>query len=160
MKIVKGIRICRSASIRLRGGIDDVFPLFGPVREKEWATNWDPQIIFSSTHLTDLHMIFRTKASNSRESFYTWILTQFAPEQYLLEYTVFTPLRIWFINVRCREVSDFTEATVTYTYTSTSEEGAALNWAGMDEIFADDLKDWERAINDHLATLKLSVSPK
>ena len=157
---VKAERISRSASFKVVGKAQEVFPLFGPVLEKEWAEGWDPEIIFSSTGLVDLHMIFQTKASDTRERNFTWIVTQFEPEQYFVEYTVFTQLRIWFIAVQCKQLFDSTETTVTYTYTGTSDEGNDLNREALEKMFAQDLRDWQEAINHYLVKISLTTNPK
>src|SRR5437879_5188037 len=38
--------VTHTGTIHLESSIDRVFPLFGPVREKEWAPGWNPQIVF------------------------------------------------------------------------------------------------------------------
>lgn len=39
--------IRKSASFELEGSIENVFPLSGTLKGKEWADGWDPEIIFS-----------------------------------------------------------------------------------------------------------------
>src|SRR5262245_10342915 len=54
-------RISRTATFRAEGPIDKVFPLFGPVLEKEWCWGWNPEILYSTSPLIEEKMIFRTK---------------------------------------------------------------------------------------------------
>ncbi|HEY0655210.1 MAG TPA: hypothetical protein VGD65_18880 [Chryseosolibacter sp.] len=150
-------RISRTASFIVNGEIEDVFPLFGPIREKEWAEGWNPEIIFSRSDLVEEHMIFRTSAPTD-EKFYTWVITHYDPSQHLVEYTVSTANRIWFIQVLCERQVNETKATVTYTYTGLNTKGNELNRAALGKMYATDLKDWQQAINHYLDTGKMLSS--
>jgi hypothetical protein len=143
-------RIGKCAVIDLNAPVEKVFPLFGPVREKEWAEGWDPEIIYSNTSLVEEHMIFRTKAHHPSESHYTWVITQYDPEGYQIGYTVSTVNRIWFIRVVCKAAASRTTAEVCYTYTGLNEAGNDLNRKALGKMYARDLKDWEEAINYYL----------
>ena len=149
----KSERIQRSAIIVIDGKIENVFPLFGPIREMEWAEGWNPEIIYRSAPdaLMEEHMIFQT---NGHDEKYTWTISQYRPEHHLIEYTVSTCERIWFIRVRCQEVGERTEAGVSYTYTALTENGARKNAHALKSMFAHNLKDWEEAINYYLKTGK------
>ena len=147
-------RIQRSASFTIHGKIENVFPLFGPIREKEWAEGWDPEILYRSGNvLVEEHMIFQTHA-HPDEGKYTWVITQYQPEKYLIEYTVSTHERIWFIRVSCQDRKETTEVTVSYTYTSLTAEGNQKNEQALKRMYAQNLKDWEEAINYYLKTGK------
>jgi hypothetical protein len=143
-------RIHKCATIEIAGTIDKVFPLFGPVREKEWAFGWEPEIIYSTTNLVEEHMIFRTKASHTAEEFYQWVITQFQPSAYQIEYTVSTPNRIWFIRVACASAGSHTQATICYSYTGLNALGNQLNREALNKMYVHDLTDWEKAINHYL----------
>jgi Polyketide cyclase / dehydrase and lipid transport. len=151
---VKAERIQRTASFIVNTSIEKAFPLFGPVREKEWATGWEPEIIYSSHPEVEEHMIFKTKATTKEEDFYLWTLTQYRPKEYLVAYTVSTSLRIWFITVACADQNQNTKVTVTYSYTGLTEEGNRLNKLAIEKMYAQNLKDWEEAINYYLKTGK------
>lgn len=155
----KAERISKTATFKVIGNVQDVFPLFGPLLEKEWAEGWDPEIIFSSTGMVDRHMVFRTKAHDAREKSFTWVVSHFEPHNYFIEYTVFSHLRIWFIAVRCEQLPDATRTTVTYTYTGTTDEGNDLNRKALEEMFARDLTDWQEALNHYLVKISLMTPP-
>lgn len=150
----KAERISKSSTIELNDSVEKVFPLFGPVLEKEWAEGWDPEIIYSITNLVEEYMIFRTKASNNSEEHFTWVITQYRPERHFIEYTVSTWQRLWFVRVECLEVQSKTKATISYTYTGFTTLGNQLNRTAIEKMFAHDLKDWEKAINYYLKTGK------
>jgi hypothetical protein len=154
---VKYERISCNATIQLNAPIEIVFPLFGPVEEKKWAYGWNPEIIYSKNKSAEQHMIFRTKGRNEGESFYTWIISNHDPNQYLIEYTVSTSNRVWFITVSCAEKDKQTVASITYTFTNLTDEGREFNRTALDKMYAEELKDWERAINYYLATGEVLV---
>jgi hypothetical protein len=148
-------RISKCAIIELDGSVDNVFPLFGPIREKAWAEGWDPEILYCTSGEVEERMIFRTKAHHLSEKFYTWVITQFSPEQHQIEYTVSTSNRIWFIRIECSPKAENTIASICYTYTSLTPKGSELNREALKRMYAHDLSDWQRAINYYLKNGKL-----
>lgn len=147
-------RIERSASFIVNTNIEKAFPLFGPIREKDWCAGWEPEVVYSNHSEVEQHMIFKTTASDPKEKEYLWIITQYNPVDFLIEYTVSTPQRIWFITVVCKSLSEKTKVTVTYSYTGLTEEGLVINQAALEKMFAHNLKDWEEAINFYITTGK------
>jgi hypothetical protein len=152
--IFEAERVSKTASFVVGGKVEDVFPLFGPIREKDWAEGWNPEIIYNKDAVVAQHMIFRTKAETN-EDFYNWAVTTFQPTNYVIEYTVSTSNRIWFIQVKCKGEANATKVTVTYTYTGLNHIGNELNRAALKNMFADDLKDWQQAINYYLHNGKM-----
>jgi hypothetical protein len=148
---LKSERLEKSATIKLEAPIDRVFPLFGPVREKDWAHGWDPQVIYPKDVLVAKHMVFQTKGGlhGSTET-YTWTIVNYEPAQFTIEYLVSASDRLWFITVRCKAQGENTSATVTYSYTGLTPDGNQKNKAAIHNMFASDLKDWEKAINYYL----------
>ena len=149
-------RISRTSIITLNAPLKKVFPLFGPIKEKEWADGWSPEIVYSNTNLLEEHMVFKIESHGHGETDYTWIVTKYMPEQSLIEYTVFTMERFWFITIKCSKNNDNlkTDAEITYTYTGLTEKGNAINEKALQHMYSRDLKDWEEAINYYLKTGK------
>jgi hypothetical protein len=142
------VRISKSATIILHDNITKVFPLFGPVREMEWAEDWSPEILYGHSDAEE-HMVFRTHGDNE---LYQWVITQFNPEKFYIEYTVSATDRIWFIRVDCKPYGEETMATITYTYIGLTQNAHARNQKGMERIFSQNLNDWEEAINHYVTT--------
>jgi hypothetical protein len=151
LKTIEAERMSKSATIHLNGSIQEVFPLFGPVREMEWAEGWQPIILYSSSDVEE-HMVFSTPSRYDDEGHYLWTVSKYFPEQNLIEYTVSATDRIWFIRVECFSDRSATRATITYTYTGFTSMAAERNRESIDGMFSEDLKDWERAINHYLLT--------
>ena len=147
-------RIERTASFIVKASVEKVFPLFGPIREKEWAAGWEPQVIYSQHPEVEEHMIFKTASNNSDEKEYMWVVAQYKPAQFFIEYQVSTHQRIWFITVECKPQQENTVVSVTYLYTGLTDAGSRINQESLAKMFAHDLKDWEEAINYYLSTGK------
>jgi hypothetical protein len=148
-------RVSRTAVITLNASLRRVFPLFGPIREREWAAGWDPQILYSTTGLVEEHMVFKTPSHHGHvEPDYTWTVSKYQPDQALIEYTVFAQERLWWIAIQCCEdcPNQTTRAEITYTYTGLTDKGNAINERALQLMYAHDLRDWEAAINHYLRT--------
>jgi len=147
-------RVSRTSTIILNAPLETVFPLFGPIKEMEWAHGWNPEIIYSETGDMEEHMVFKTR-SYTGEPDYTWIVSKYLPDDSLIEYTVFTLERIWYITIKSREkTAETTETEVTYTYTGLSKRGNKTNERALHLMYSNNLKDWEEAINHYLETGK------
>jgi hypothetical protein len=74
------------------------------------------------------------------------------PAQGLIEYTVFSDARVWWITIQCEQKPSepSTLATVTYTYLGMSDEANLTNDHALASMFRHELKDWEAAINSYL----------
>jgi hypothetical protein len=154
-KMVKLRKISKTSRIHLQGNFDQVFPLFGPLREKEWAHGWEPQILLSEEENIEEHMVFQTPAHLEGETgHYIWAVSKYDPEQGLIEYTVFAESRLWWITIRCREAPDgeSCEAMITYTFVGLDPRGEERNAKALSQMYRHELKDWEHAINHYLIT--------
>lgn len=148
-------RISRTSIINLNASVWEVFPLFSPVREHEWDAGWDPQTLYSTPNLVEEHMVFKTRSHHEHgEPDYIWTISKYLPDHSLIEYTVFTPERLWWITIQCREgiSKSTTEAEITYTFTGLTDKGNAINEKALRKKYAHNLRDWEQAINHYLAT--------
>ena len=155
-------RISQTATISLHGPFDQVFPLFGPIREKEWADGWDPQILVLESDNIEKHMVFQTHPHiEDEQDMYTWTVSTYDPDRGQIEYTIFTKTRLWWINIDCRplEGGSACEASVTYTYVGLDERGNERNRKALAAMYKHDLKDWEHAINHYLETGSLLRHP-
>ncbi len=145
-------RIERTATFTVHSEVKNVFPLFGPIREKEWCFGWNPEVIYSTHPHAELRMIFKTKGKHADEPEYLWMITQYQPENYRIEYSVSTSNRVWFITVHCEAAKHETNVTVAYSYTGLNSLGNERNKEMLEHMFANNLKDWETAIDHYLRT--------
>lgn len=145
-------RIVRTRTIRLNDAPDQVFPLFGPIREKDWAAGWDPHVIYSDSANAEEHMVFTTQSHHGAGDIFIWTITRYQPQDALVEYTVFAPERLWRVVIQCRpgDRSRATRAEITYTFTGLTARGNEVNELALSHLFRHDLEDWEQQINRYL----------
>jgi hypothetical protein len=148
-------RISRSATITVNAPLDEAFALFGPIREKDWADGWDPQPIDPVGEIVQERMVFTTQSHfGQEEPEDLWIISTYSVGDSFIEYTVFEHEQVHWIEVACEQTDsgEKTRAEITYTYLGLTDRGNSLNREALDLMFANDLRDWEEAINHYLAT--------
>ena len=140
-----------SFTIALNGSVSDVTPLFGPVREAEWAPEWSPRFIHRAQGAQKEGVVFTTTSGRSKKRL--WLLTAYEVREGRVEYVVVTP-ELTASQIKIRVVPDGEEhckATITYRRSALkpagNEEVAKLDtdWAKEQRIH------WEKAINGALA---------
>jgi hypothetical protein len=141
----------QSFTIVLNGSVADVTPLFGPVREAEWAPDWSPRFIHPVRGAQCEGVVFTTTGGHGRDRL--WLLTTYDVRNGRVEYVVITPAFIT-NEIKIRVVPDGEQhcrATITYRRSALNPDGnqevAKLdgNWAEEQRIH------WETAINEALA---------
>ena len=148
-------RISRSAQITVDAPLNQAFALFGPVREKDWAEGWDPELIDPTDELVQERMVFTTQSHfGQEEPDDVWIVSTYSLGDAFIEYTVFCHEHVHWIEVVCEETADGTKtrAEITYTYLGLTDRGNSLSKVTLDLVFERDLRDWEEAINHYLAS--------
>jgi len=63
----------QSFTIVLKGSVAEVTPLFGLIREAEWAPTWTPHFIHPADGGQGEGVVFTTTTANGRERL--WLLT-------------------------------------------------------------------------------------
>jgi hypothetical protein len=138
-------------NIGLKGSVADVTPLFGPVREAEWAHDWSPRFIHPSEGTQQDGVVFTTTDRSGTERL--WLLTNYDVAKGRVEYVILTP-GLTASEIKISIVSDgerHCKATITYRRSALTPEGNAevvkldAHWAEEQRIH------WEAAINRALA---------
>jgi hypothetical protein len=141
----------QSFTIGLNGSVADVTPLFGPVREAEWAPDWSPRFIHSAQGVQREGMVFTTPSGDGRDRL--WLLTTYDLRNGKVEYVVITPA-FTATEIKIRVLSDgerHSRATITYRRSALAPDGNTevakldTHWAEQQRIH------WEAAINEALA---------
>jgi hypothetical protein len=148
-------RTTRTATINIDGDIETVFPLFGPELEKEWAPDWSYSPLFIDSKTPQEYSIFTKTSHGHNESMSVWVISKLDRMNSVIEYTLFTSLRVGIINIACKKMeADKTQATITYCFTGLTREGNGLSKHIVEKTFTNNLKDWEEAINTYLLKVK------
>src|SRR5215468_3182337 len=79
----------QSFTILLQGSVADAMPLFGPVREAEWAPSWAPRFLHPPEGAQREGVVFTTTTTTGKER--VLLLTTYDINQGRVEYIVITP---------------------------------------------------------------------
>jgi hypothetical protein len=141
----------QSFTIGLNGSVADVTPLFGPVREAEWAPDWSPRFIHPAQGVQREGVVFTTISGDGRNRL--WLLTTYDLRNGRVEYVVITPA-FTAAEIKIRVLSDgerHSRATITYRRSALAPEGN-IEVAKLDAHWAEQQRiHWETAINGALA---------
>jgi hypothetical protein len=141
----------QSFTIALKASVAEVTPLFGPVREAEWAPSWAPRFFHPPEGAQREGVVFATATSNGNER--VWLLTAYDVKQGRVEYVFVTP-GFSANEIEIQVVADGDrqcKATIRYRHSALSPEGNEevekldTHWAQQQRIH------WETAINSVLA---------
>ena len=141
----------QSFTIELNGPVAGVTPLFGPVREAEWAPGWAPRFLRPAHGAQKEGVILTTTSGHGKDRL--WVLTVYDAREGRVGYVVVTP-GITATEIQIRVVPDreqHCKATITYRRSALRPEGnqevAQLDahWAKNQQVH------WETAINAALA---------
>jgi len=141
----------QSFTIALNGSVADVTPLFGPVREVEWAPDWVPRFIHPSQGVQREGVVFTTTSGRGGDRI--WLLTTYDVKNGLVEYVVVTPaFTASEIKIRVfPQGEQHCKATITYRRSALAPEGNE-EVARLDAHWAEEQRiHWETAINEALA---------
>jgi hypothetical protein len=141
----------QSFTIGLNGSVGDVTPLFGPIREAEWAPDWLPRFIHPAKGAQREGVVFTTSSAHGKERL--WLLTTYDVGNGRVEYVVMTPaftaneIKIHVVP----EGKQHCKATITYRRSALVPEGNE-EVAKLDAHWAEEQRiHWETAINEALA---------
>ena len=141
----------QSFTIGLNGSVADVTPLFGPVREAEWAPDWSPHFIYPTQGLQREGVVFTTTSGHGKDR--VWLLTAYDVTNGRVEYVVMTPA-FTANEIKIRVVPDgeqHCKATITYRRSALTPQGND-EVAKLDAHWAEEQRvHWETAINEALA---------
>jgi hypothetical protein len=140
-----------SITIDLEGAPAVVLPLFGPVREAEWALDWNPVILYPSDRGQQAGSVFTTEGKNTD---IVWVLTRFDERAREVEYVQVLP-KVWAgqILIRLKDNGPGrTQATVTYRRTALSPEADQAVEA-FARHFPEQREHWQSAINQRLRAI-------
>jgi Polyketide cyclase / dehydrase and lipid transport len=140
-----------SITLRLAAPPAAVFPLFGPVRESEWAPHWNPTILYPPGRSQSAGEVFTTR---QHDHDVVWVLTTYDDAALRIAYVIVRPnISASQLDIALKPIGEKeTEATVTHRVTSLSEDGDSF----VKEFAAEfplEREHWEQAISNRLREL-------
>lgn len=116
--------IKHTKEFRINQPIDIVFPLFSAEGEKLWVPDWDYVNIMGSNELHEDY-IFLTQTHDHASTKAIWLVKQYKPESYLVQFYKVEPEdKVGIITVQCESIgTELTQVEVTYEYVGLSIKG-------------------------------------
>lgn len=151
LKIAEPKRVSHSYQQTIYGKIEEIMPLYCPVRELEWCEGWNPKAVYSYSGLVEKDCIFTTPEGDSEN---IWVVTDYDVENgyvsmfYIVPNTLVTKLEIQLTMV----LEHKTMALITYTKTSLSELGNEALEKFTKAEFNITMDSWAKAMNHYLIT--------
>lgn len=145
-------QVRRSMLLDLHGSAAEAFPLFGPVREAEWATGWQPRFAapFPPSQGAD-GAVFTTEGHGGES---VWVMTAYDSAAGRIAYVVVTPRLVTCeLEIHVSPAGDSaSRAEVTFRYTALEAEGNVYieHWLGS---FVGMAPHWEHALDARLLAL-------
>jgi hypothetical protein len=146
-----------SFTVHLDAGPGQVFPLFGPIGEREWAPDWDPKMIFPAEGLSLAKgSVFTTSGADGEE---IWLVTGCDAQNGFISYVAVRPGHVVTeIEVRVQKQGENKSiAEVTHRSTALSAAGNHLVKA-LPENAARHAAHWQHAINEALKKRRENAS--
>ena len=151
MKIEKPNRVSHSYEQTIKGTIEDIMPLYCPVREVDWCENWNPKAVYSNSGVVEKDCIFITSGGKKN---IVWVATDYNIEKGHVEMFYHIPeVLVTKLEIQVTAISEATtKAVLTYSKTSLGKMGDKI----LDEFTNEDydimMDSWEKAMNHYLET--------
>jgi hypothetical protein len=139
----------RNFTVHLDAAPGQVFPLFDPIGEREWAPGWDPKMIFPADgSCPEKGSVFTTSDEDGEE---IWLVTGYDAQNGFISYVAVLPGRVVTeVEVRVQKRSENKSvAEVTHRRTALAAVGNHMVNA-LSENAARHAAHWEHAINEAL----------
>ena len=151
MKIEKPNRVSHTYVQTIHGKMEEIMPLYCPVRELDWCENWNPKTVYSNSGLVEKDCIFITPDG---ETDVVWIVTDYDTEKGHVEMFYHVPqVLITKLEIQVTALTENkTEIVLTYSKTSLSEKGDKILEKFTKEEYDIMMDSWEKAMNHYLAT--------
>jgi hypothetical protein len=145
------VRTSHSTAIKLRGSVDNVFPLFEPDAERKWVDGWDPTVVFPMDGTIGEGLVFTTEKDGETA---IWTMIHYDAINYRVEYNKVEPGHVVIhVCVDCVATDDATTmATISYAITALSTSGETRVKEFTAEYYVAWIGNWQEAINHYLDT--------
>ena len=146
-------RAVRAFEIQLQASADEVFPLFGPKKEKLWAPEWNPVFVYPADGEVSAEGAVFTVMPDDGRPLSTWVMTTYDDRRRTVEYVQMSPGHsVTEIHIEVLpEGASRSRARVRYTRTALSPAANAFI-AHFEAHFAATGTHWQDAINRYLAS--------
>jgi len=152
---MKTKRLERNYKQTLHGKKEEIFKLLCPVREKEWLSGWDYNMIYSDSGLAENGCIFET---DNDFGCFQWVMTKYDQSDYAVQFVKFIQekmiviIDIGLINGE----DDIVYCDINYRFTAINDSVIEnMHKENTQEEFDGHMKLWEESMNYFLKTGKM-----
>ena len=151
MELRRPNRISHTFEQTIEGTAGEIFPLYCPVRELDWAPGWNPSLVISQSGVAEEDCVFVTETEGAES---IWVVTEHDPVTFRLQMWKLTPgITTCRLDIRLLPIAaGRTRATITYTHTSLGPKGDEFVRAFTREHYESFMGHWETAMNHYLRT--------
>ena len=150
MHVSKPNRATHTYRQRLRAAPAKVFPLLCPVRETEWAVDWLPELVISSSGVAERDCVFITPEKLGKA---IWYVTRHEPARWFVEMLKIVPgVTACRLEIQLSENGDECFADVTYSHTSIGSAGDEFVAKFTADYYQGFMQAWEKELNHFLKT--------
>lgn len=139
-----------TADFQISQPIDILFPLFSAEGEKLWVPGWNYENIMGSS---DLHedYVFLTKSHDHASTGAIWIVKQYKPESYYVQFYKIEPEdKVGIITVQCsKKNKSMTKVEVSYEYIGLGKKGDAFIKSFTSDKYKEFIAEWNNLLESY-----------
>lgn len=148
IRVVAPTRVEHTYTQHLCAPPGDVFPLLCPVREAEWAPDWQPVVVYSDSGVAEPDCVFVTPGDAVED---VWMITRHDVDDWIVEMVMLTPGVIaMHATFALRPEPSGCAAEMRYVKTSLGPAGDEEVARFTESAWHEFMEAWERQMNDHL----------
>jgi hypothetical protein len=147
-------RITRNYQQKINASSSTVFSLLCPVREAEWLSGWDYELIYSVSGVAEEGCVFTSSQKGEKDTI--WLITKRDEDKKEIEFVRITPeSRVAKLNISVEDADDGTSlVNITYVFTALNESGNKFLESLTEDKFNENMKFWEYSMNHFIKTGK------
>ena len=147
-------RVTKSCQQKINAASSTVFSLLCPVREAEWLSGWDYELIYSVSGVAEEGCVFTSNQKGEKDTI--WLITKRDEGHKEIEFARITPeSRVAKLNISVADADDGTSlVNITYVFTALNESGNKFIEALTEAKFNENMKFWENSMNHFIKTGK------
>lgn len=151
MKIEKAHRVSYTYEQTINGTINEIMPLYCPVRELEWCENWNPKVVYSNSGVVEKDCIFVTTHGDVDV---VWVVTEYdIAKGYVKMFYHVPQVLVTKLEIQVTAISENTsKAVLIYSKTSLGETGDTILDKFTRKEYEIMMDSWEKAMNHYLKT--------
>jgi len=141
--------------LKINQPIDILFPLFSAEGEKLWVPGWDYENIMGTSDLNEDY-IFLTKNHDHASTDAIWLVKQYKPESYFVQFYKVEPEdKVGIITVQCTKMNEsLTKVEVSYEYIGLSKKGDEFVESFSSAKYKEFIAEWNSLLVSYFESMR------